>query len=40
MTENSEPYENALAERMNRKIKEEFIINQKIRTYLCKELVL
>ena len=32
MTENSDPYENALAERMNRTIKEEFIINEKIRT--------
>jgi putative transposase len=32
MTENSDPYENALAERMNRTIKEEFIINENIRT--------
>lgn len=30
MTENSDPYENALAERMNRTIKEEFIVNEKI----------
>lgn len=30
MTENSDPYENALAERMNRTIKEEFGMNRKI----------
>jgi putative transposase len=33
MTENSDPYENALAERMNRTIKEEFIINEKVRSF-------
>ena len=32
MTENSDPYENALAERMNRTIKEEFGINRKLKT--------
>ena len=32
MTETSDPYENALAERMNRTIKEEFVINEKIKT--------
>jgi putative transposase len=32
MTENSDPYENALAERMNRIIKEEFGINRKLKT--------
>ena len=31
MTENSDPYENALAERMNRTIKEEFGINRKLK---------
>ncbi len=30
MTENSDPYENALAERMNRTIKEEFIVVDKL----------
>jgi putative transposase len=30
MTENSDPYENALAERMNRTIKEEFGLNRKL----------
>ena len=30
MTENSDPYENALAERMNRTIKEEFGMNRKM----------
>lgn len=30
MTENSDPYENALAERMNRTIKEEFGMNKKL----------
>jgi putative transposase len=30
MTENSDPYENALAERMNRTIKEEFGMNRKL----------
>lgn len=33
MTEGSDPYENALAERMNRTIKEEFLITEKIRDY-------
>lgn len=33
MTEASDPYENALAERMNRTIKEEFLITEKIRDY-------
>ena len=33
MTENSDPYENALAERMNRTIKEEFILEEKIRSF-------
>jgi putative transposase len=37
MTENSDPYENALAERMNRTIKEEFCLDQilpgKVQTY-------
>lgn len=32
MTENSDPYENALAERMNRTIKEEFGINRKLKS--------
>jgi len=32
MTQNSDPYENALAERMNRTIKEEFGINRKLKT--------
>jgi transposase InsO family protein len=36
MTENSDPYENALAERMNRTIKEEFGLDRKIKS---KELV-
>lgn len=31
MTENSDPYENALAERMNRTIKEEFGMNSKLK---------
>ena len=31
MTENSDPYENALAERMNRTIKEEFGMNKKLK---------
>ena len=31
MTENSDPYENALAERMNRTIKEEFGLDQTIK---------
>jgi putative transposase len=31
MTENSDPYENALAERMNRTIKEEFGLNRKMK---------
>jgi putative transposase len=31
MTENSDPYENALAERMNRTIKEEFAMNGKLK---------
>lgn len=31
MTENSDPYENALAERMNRTIKEEFGMDQKLK---------
>jgi transposase InsO family protein len=30
MTENSDPYENALAERMNRTIKEEFGMNKRL----------
>lgn len=34
MTENSDPYENALAERMNRTIKEEFIINEKVNSFI------
>jgi transposase InsO family protein len=33
MTEGSDPYENALAERMNRTIKEEFLLTEKIRDY-------
>lgn len=33
MTEASDPYENALAERMNRTIKEEFIINEQIKSF-------
>jgi putative transposase len=32
MTENSDPYENALAERMNRTIKEEFCMNQNLKS--------
>ena len=36
MTENSDPYENALAERMNRTIKEEFGLDQIMKS---KELV-
>jgi len=32
MTENSDPYENALAERMNRTIKEEFGLNRKLKS--------
>lgn len=32
MTENSDPYENALAERMNRTIKEEFGMDKKLKT--------
>jgi putative transposase len=32
MTENSDPYENALAERMNRTIKEEFGLDKKIKS--------
>ena len=32
MTENSDPYENALAERMNRTIKEEFGLNRKMKS--------
>lgn len=32
MTENSDPYENALAERMNRTIKEEFGLNKKLKS--------
>jgi putative transposase len=31
MTENSDPYENALAERMNRTIKEEFEMNRRMK---------
>lgn len=39
MTENSDPYENALAERMNRTIKEEFIISDKVNSFsILKEL--
>jgi putative transposase len=30
MTEHSDPYENALAERMNRTLKEEFCLNQSL----------
>jgi putative transposase len=33
MTEGSDPYENALAERMNRTIKEEFLVIEKFRDY-------
>lgn len=33
MTEGSDPYENALAERMNRTIKEEFLVVEKFRDY-------
>ena len=33
MTEGSDPYENALAERMNRTIKEEFLLTEKIKDY-------
>lgn len=32
MTENSDPYENALAERMNRTIKEEFGLNKRLKS--------
>src|SRR5690606_17821349 len=32
MTENSDPYENALAERMNRTIKEEFGMNRRLKS--------
>lgn len=32
MTENSDPYENALAERMNRSIKEEFGLDRKLKS--------
>lgn len=40
MTENSDPYENALAERMNRTIKEEFIVIKKITSIaVAKQLV-
>jgi putative transposase len=44
MTEQSDPYENALAERMNRTLKEEFGLGQTIKTkqqayYLTKEAV-
>lgn len=40
MTEGSNPYENAMAERMNRTIKEEFIATEKIRDYkLLKKMV-
>ncbi|SFY03180.1 integrase core domain-containing protein, partial [Cytophaga hutchinsonii] len=39
MTEQSDPYENALAERMNRTLKEEFGLGQKIITrQVAKEL--
>lgn len=34
MTENSDPYENALAERMNRTLKEEFGLGQKLKSML------
>ncbi len=34
MTENSDPYENALAERMNRTLKEEFGLGQKLKSKL------
>jgi putative transposase len=37
MTENSDPYENALAERMNRTIKEEFIIDKVLKDKLQAE---
>lgn len=33
MTEKSDPYENALAERMNRTIKEEFLVVEKFKNY-------
>lgn len=33
MTEQSDPYENALAERMNRTMKEEFLLIEKFRDY-------
>jgi transposase InsO family protein len=33
MTENSDPYENALAERMNRTIKEEFGLDKKLKNH-------
>lgn len=39
MTENGDPYENALAERMNRTIKEEFGIDRKLKTRLQAELL-
>ncbi len=40
MTENGDPYENALAERMNRTIKEEFGMDRTIKTKaLAKQLV-
>jgi putative transposase len=45
MTENSDPYENALAERMNRTLKEEFGLGQKLKSklhaqYLTHEAIL
>lgn len=40
MTENSDPYENALAERMNRTIKEEFGMNGKLKSKEQLELLL
>ena len=40
MTENGDPYENALAERMNRTIKEEFGMDKTIKTKMqVQELV-
>jgi putative transposase len=39
MTENGDPYENALAERMNRTIKEEFGLGATIKNMLMDEAV-
>ena len=39
MTENSDPYENALAERMNRTLKEEFGLGNKLPSKKCAKLL-